>query len=381
QASPAYDQSANQSGQTRGGNTPKSSANSRQYDDPELPNGAGSANTARKDDMAYPGPGDSATRSGPPSLQRSPIADSENRASSPAAAAADREEGSIVLNSSLVNVNVSVTDRAGKSLSNLKKEEFRVFENGELQNVEFFAPATAPFNLVLLLDLSGSIYDKADVVKSAALHFLDVLGPQDRVAVITFTRTVQVISPLTRDHGLLRLLIKSIQRPEGGTAFYEALWFALTETLRGTQGQRNAIVVMSDGVDNSLDRFNPARTRISFDQLAHRLEESDCIVFPVYLDTEYEEVFERGNTSAEVYAIARDQLQRIAELTGGQVFTAKQPRDLSGVYTQVAASLRTVYSIGYYPTHPERDGTYRRVRVQVGRQDAAVRARRGYYAR
>lgn len=286
-----------------------------------------------------------------------------------------------MLNSSLVNVNVSVTDRAGKSLANLKKEDFRVFENGEPQKLEFFAPTNAPFNLVLLLDLSGSIYDKADVVKSAALHFLDALGPQDRVAVITFTRTVAVLSPLTKDHELLRMLIKSIQRPEGGTAFYEALWFALTETLRGTQGQRNAIVVMSDGVDNSLDRFNPAHSRISFGQLAGRLEESDCIVFPVYLDTEFEEVFERGNTTAEAYAISRDQLQRIADLTGGQIFTAKQARDLTGVYNQVAASLRTVYSVGYYPTHSERDGTYRRVRVQVGRPDVAVRARKGYYAK
>jgi Ca-activated chloride channel family protein len=138
---------------------------------------------------------------------------------------------------------------------------------------------------------------------------------------------------------------------------------------------------MTDGVDSSLDRYNPAPTRVSFNQLAHRLEESDTLIFPVYLDTEYEEVFERGNSTSEAYAIARDQLDRLADLTGGQMFRAEKVGDLSGVYKQVAAAIRTVYSVGYYPTNAERDGTYRRVRVSLSRSDAAVRTRKGYYAR
>ena len=104
-------------------------------------------------------------------------------------------------------------------------------------------------------------------------------------------------------------------------------------------------------------------------------------MFPIYLDTEYEEVFERGNSTSEAYAIARDQLDRLAELSGGKSFKAERVSDLSGVYKQVAAALRTVYSVGYYPTNPEKDGTYRRVRVVVNRPDAAVRTRRGYYAK
>src|SRR5262249_44961379 len=152
---------------------------------------------------------------------------------------------------------------------------------------------------------------------------------------------------------------------QGGTAFYEALWFSLVDTLRGTRGQRNAIVVMTDGVDSSLDRYSPMQSRVSFNQLARKLEEADVIVFPIYLDTEYEEVFERGNSSSEAYAIARDQLQRVSEVTGGQMFKAEKAGDLSGVYKQVAAAIRTVYSVGYYPTNSEKDGTFRRVRVSV----------------
>jgi VWFA-related protein len=278
-------------------------------------------------------------------------------------------------------MNVSVTDRGGKTLAGLKKEDFKVAENGEEQQVEFFAPSTAPFNLVLLLDLSGSITDKIEVVKSAALHFLDVVGPEDKVAVVTFTRQPTVISNLTNNRDLLRKRIKAIKKPEGGTAFYEALWFTLVDTLRGTEGQRNAIVIMSDGVDNSLERFNPAHSRVSFDQLARKLQGSDSIVFPIYLDTEYEEVFERGNSSSESYAIARDQLAHIADITGGRMFQAQHPEDLAGVYNQVAEALRTVYSVGYYPTNGQRDGSFRRVSIGVDKTGVVVRSRKGYYAR
>jgi VWFA-related protein len=334
------------------------------------------------DDVEAPPEEIASARTKRPVLQRE---SSNNEPDAEAAPASATENGSgdeaIVLKAALVNLNVSVTNRSGVAMTNLKKEDFEVAENGQPQRVEFFQTATAPFNLVLVLDLSGSIKDKLDVVKSAALRFLDVIGPQDKVAVVVFTHEVKVISQLSGDRNELRRRIKGIERPEGGTAFYEALWFSVADTLRGTRGQRNAIVVMTDGVDSSLDRYNPAPTRVSFNQLARRLEESDTLVFPVYLDTEYEEVFERGNSTSEAYAIARDQLDRLAELTGGQKFRAEKISDLSGIYKQVAAAIRTVYSVGYYPTNAERDGTYRRVRVSVSRSDAAVRTRKGYYAK
>jgi VWFA-related protein len=320
------------------------------------------------------------TRSGaPPVLRRN---DGDVAAPvEPSAESITPDEETVVLKSALVNLNVSVTNRSGQALANLKKEDFELAENGEQQRIEFFQSQSSPFNLVLVLDLSGSIKDKLDVVKSAALRFVDVLGPQDKVAVVSFTHEIRVVSQLTADRNELKRRIKAIEKPEGGTAFYETLWFTLADTLRGTRGQRNAVVVMTDGVDSSLDRYNPAPTRVTFDQLARRLEEADAMVFPVYLDTEYEEVFERGNSSSESYAVARDQLERIAELTGGQMFKAEKAGDLSGVYKQVAAAIRTVYSVGYYPSNAERDGTFRRVRVNVNRSDAAVRTRKGYYAK
>lgn len=320
-------------------------------------------------------------RSGaPPVLRRSSDAIEPGESEAPANVRSS-DDDAIVLNSALVNLSVSVSNRSGVAFTDLKKEDFEVSENGERQAIEFFAPSTAPFNLVLVLDLSGSIKDKLKVVKEAALRFIEVVGPQDKVAVLAFTQKVSVISQLTANRDLLRKRIKEIDDPDGGTAFYEAMWFAMADTLRGTQGQRNAIVVMSDGVDSSLDRFDPLPTRVTFKQLANKLEESDVIVFPVYLDTEYEQVVERQINTSEEYAIARMQLERMAELTGGQMFQAQRVKDLSGVYKQVAMAIRIIYSVGYYPTNLERDGTFRRIRVNVNRPEAAVRTRKGYYAK
>jgi VWFA-related protein len=344
------------------------------------------SSAARRDDPVFRQEPDEIVSNNPrsgaaPVLHRGRSDEQPATDNEPAPKAVNSDEEAIVLKAALVSLNVSVTNRSGMALANLKKEDFEVAENSEPQKIEFFQPTTAPFNLVLALDLSGSIKDKLDVVKSAALRFVDILGPQDKVAVVTFTDEIRVVSQLTGDREELKRRIKSVDRSQGGTAFYEALWFSLMDTLRGTKGQRNAIVVMTDGVDSSLDRFSPMQSRVSFNQLSRRLEESDVLVFPIYVDTEYEEVFERGNSSSEAYAIARDQLEKIAEVSGGQMFKAEKFGDLAGVYKQVAAAIRTVYSVGYYPTNAEKDGTFRRVRVGVNRADAAVRTRKGYYAK
>ncbi|HEU4388750.1 MAG TPA: VWA domain-containing protein, partial [Blastocatellia bacterium] len=151
----------------------------------------------------------------------------------------------MTLESNLVNLSVGVTNRKGTAIGSLSKADFEVFENNEPQAVDFFSANSTPFNLVLLLDLSGSIQGKLDLVKEAALHFLDVIGPHDRVAVVTFAGDIRVISQLTADRNTLRKRIKTIDEAQGGTVFYEALWFALVDTLKGTKGQRNAVVAVT----------------------------------------------------------------------------------------------------------------------------------------
>lgn len=286
----------------------------------------------------------------------------------------------VELEAPLVHLNVSVTDRAGRAIAGLTKFDFAVYEDGVQQIITHFEPATTPFDLVLLLDLSGSTERKTRVIREAAKRFVDFIGLEDRLAVYTFRRHVQVVAHLTSDRFLLKRRLDEIEHKGGGTAFYDSLWFTADE-LEPVPRKRKAIVVLTDGVDNSISDPEGSPSRHTFEELLERLEESDLIVYPIYLDTEYEMVVQQRRETSEAYAVARRQLQKLAERTAGVLFRAARVEDLESVYQQVADQLRTVYSLAYEPSNAVRDGTWRQIRVTVNRPTAAVRTRRGYYAR
>jgi VWFA-related protein len=290
------------------------------------------------------------------------------------------DEG-LVLEGDLVNLSATVRDRSGKAMTGLTQSSFQVYEDDVLQQIAFFSPTSAPFNLVLMLDLSGSTREKLQDIKQAAMRFLDAISPEDHVAVVTFTREVKVVSPLTKDRRQLRERIEQIQTANGGTALYEAVWRVLAEVLEGTRGQRNAIVLLTDGVDNSISETNVIPSVVDFDDLVNRIEESDVIVYPIYMDTEQEVVFKYLAESRETYALARERLQALAEVTGGMMFRAERAKDLEKTYDQVASELRITYSLGYYPSNHQRDGSWRRVLVRIKSRNAVVRTRTGYFAR
>ncbi|MBI3949464.1 MAG: VWA domain-containing protein [Acidobacteria bacterium] len=289
------------------------------------------------------------------------------------------ESATVHLEAPLVNLNVSVSDRSGRAISNLTKNDFSIYEDGVQQQITYFASASTPFDLVLLLDLSGSVERKIRVIKRAAQRFVDLVKPEDRLAVYGFRRRVQLVAPLTNDRELLKRRIDEIGGGQGGTAFYNALWFTLNE-LEQTSSKRKAIVVMSDGVDNSISNPEDNPSEHPFEELTGRVEESDVIVYPIYLDTE-DEMVRAGRETPEAYAVARRQLKELAERTAGVMFRAEQVEDLEGVYQQVADELRTVYSLAYEPSNAVRDGTWRQIEVEVNRPTAAVRTKPGYYAR
>src|SRR4029434_5636162 len=107
------------------------------------------------------------------------------------------EEDALKLRTHLINLNVSATDKDGRAIAGLTKDDFSIYEDGVLQRISFFSPERSPFNLVLLIDLSGSMKDEIELIKETAIHFLEVIGPQDSVAVVTFTTDVTVVSHLT----------------------------------------------------------------------------------------------------------------------------------------------------------------------------------------
>jgi Ca-activated chloride channel family protein len=288
----------------------------------------------------------------------------------------------IKLEARLVNLNVKVTDAAGQTLPILRKEDFVVLEDDVRQDVSYFEPVTAPLNIVLLLDLSGSTEHKIKVMKKAAQKFVDSLKPTDHIAVAAFTRRFFVISNFTTDHKLLNDRIGDIKNRHSGTAYYDAMWATL-DLLEEAKTTRKAIVVLTDGVDNSLDHPDNAEfdPKHGFDDLLGRTVEADATIYPIYLDTEYETIGAGGRSGHEAYVTARKQLQALADQTGAMMFKAERAEDLEGVYQQVAAELHSLYSMAYAPKVVRKDGKWRKISIAVDLPGAKVRTKRGYFAK
>ncbi len=305
------------------------------------------------------------------------------------------EAADIKLEARLVNLNVKATDKNGNPLSTLNKEDFRVFEDGVEQAVFYFEPVNAPINLVLLLDLSGSTHDKRKVMQEAAKKFIDSLAPTDRIALAAFTREFVLLSDFTTDRKQLKKSLEKIKKIEGGTAFYDAMWETF-DLLRRNGDARQAIVVLTDGEDNSLMRGSQfEETEHTFEEVLARAAEEDATIYPIYLKMKAEDEQrwqqlllnaeisegrrERLTRLLKVPEMARAQLDELAEQTAGTVFKARNADDLDGVYQKVASELRLLYTLAYTPKGSQRDGKYRRINVQLKREGANAKTRRGYY--
>ncbi len=280
----------------------------------------------------------------------------------------------------LVSLNVSVFNNKLKTfVGSLTKEDFRVLENGEEQAVTYFASTDVPFDLVLLVDLSGSTKDKRDLIKQSTLRFIEAARPRDRLAIVTFSYLPEVISPLTLDRAELVASVAKMEG-QGGSHVWDAVKFALDSVIGPkTLERRRAVVLMSDGVDGAFMRMGPLRgSKTTFADLLEQVRQNDTLIVPIYLDTE-----ENYGSSLikEEYENARRALNLLADESGGSYYQARKITDLNGVYEQVINDLGKVYSLGYKPTNATRDGSWRWVQVSiVNRPDLVARTRPGYYA-
>jgi VWFA-related protein len=283
----------------------------------------------------------------------------------------------IKVETNLTSLNVSVFNTKSKMfVGSLTKEDFRVLENGQEQSVSHFASTDVPFDLVLLVDLSGSTSDKRDLIKKSTLRFIEAARPADRLAIVTFSDTPNVISPLTSDRAQLAASVENMEG-RGGSNVWDAVKFTLDDVIGPkTLERRRAIVLMSDGVDGTLMRLGPTYgSQTTFADLIEQVRQTDTLIVPIYLDTEH-------NPYARTeYENARRTLNLLAEESGGSYYHARKLSDLNGVYEQVINDLGKIYSLGYKPTNATRDRSWRSVQVSiVNRPDLAARTRPGYYA-
>ena len=293
-------------------------------------------------------------------------------------------EGDVIrVDTELVSVNVSVVDRStNHGVNDLTKDDFRLYEDNATQQIAHFESASAPFNLVLLIDLSGSTTKVVELIKSAALHFVEAARPFDRIAVITFAGAQVVVSPLTSDHESLRQRISTIERPDGSTKLYDALVFAVDEVFREARdSRRNAIVVISDGLDSVLPNVTGEGSTQTYQEMIHRVKEFDGVVYSIWTDTQSYEPMSPQDIQQETFNLAHDQMKDLADAGGGAFYECEQLSDLAGAYDRVVADLGTVYTLSYRPTNKVRDGSWRTIRVNVNRANTVARGKRGYFAK
>jgi len=264
---------------------------------------------------------------------------------------------------------VNVTDNFNRSVADLDAKDFEIIENGEAREVMSVRPVTAPFNLVLLLDVSGSVDNYVNFIRKAARQFVDTMGPQDRIAIITFNDDVHQITTFTTDRSKLSESLDTFDAG-GGTAYYDALAFTLTDVLRPMRGERTAIVVLTDGDDN--------RSFLPFDALRATIQESGALIYPLYVPSTLIAASD-GNPEKSVdwlrqkymglTAKAEGEGEKLAKASGGVYYPITQLAQIQTAYDDIAKQLRTAYSV----TYRSAGGTQARLRVKVKRENAFVK--------
>jgi len=302
--------------------------------------------------------------------------------STPLTSPEEVDEGDVVrVDTQLVTLNVSVIDRGtNRGLNGLKESDFKLFEDSRPQELVHFESANAPFNLILLIDLSTSTQEKIGLVREAALRFVNAARPADRIGIITFANTPIIASPLTSDRATLRARINAIEQPKGSTKLYDALDFAMNQVLKDSKdSRRNAIVLMSDGLDSVLPNVDGDGSTLDYNELLSRVREFDGVLYTLWLDTTYEPL-SALDIQEETFDLAYDRMKEMADAGGGLFYEVEKLEDLADAYERVVADLGTVYSLSYRPTNRERNGKWRAIRVAVAQPNAVARGKRGYYA-
>ena len=271
----------------------------------------------------------------------------------------------------LLRFNASVTDRNGRAIGGMRESDFTVWENGVERRVTDVSPANEPFNLVLLLDVSGSVEERMDFIRKAARDFLRTASPQDRISIISFRDDVQIISDFSTDRQMLSRKLDEIDAG-GGTALYDALGYVLSEPLKRLRGERTAIVVMSDGDDN--------KSFLPFPAILEALTESGALVYPLYVPSGL--IPESSVPKPEITidplrtryltltTRAEEEGRKLAAASGGIYYPIRRLEDLQTAYNDVVAQLRSAYTITYASNSVS---STPRVRVRTNRDGASVR--------
>jgi VWFA-related protein len=318
------------------------------------------------------------------------------------------EKDVIRVDTDLVTIPVKVSDRSGRFIAGLKKENFRIFEDGKEQEIAYFSNVEEPFTVALVLDMSYSATFKINEIQSAAIAFINQLHPNDKIMVVSFDEEVHVLSEPTGDRQRLASAIRSTQIASG-TSLYEAVDLVINKRLKNISG-RKAIVLFTDGVDTTSRRAHDLNN-------LNDAYELDALIYPIEYDTfsdvqamKDKPVVMGGSktgvtvphmpsstnppfpfpipttgvgtpggqgTSPEDYRKAQEYLEQLATRTSGRVYQANTTANLTAAFTKIANELRQIYSLGFYPSE-QKEGKRRQLKVKTDQEKVSVQARDSY---
>ena len=263
----------------------------------------------------------------------------------------------------LVVLHASVTDHKGKLVTNLNERAFKVFENGQPQEVKIFRREDVPVSLGIIIDDSGSMSTKRSRVETAAIEMVRNSNPQDEVFIVNFNDDAFLDVPFTNDmHKLEQGLARIDSR--GGTAMRDAISMSLDYERKEARRDKKVLLIITDGNDNA--------SNISLEKVVARANQSDVLIYAIGLFTEEEK---REATKA------RRALHELTAATGGLAFYPKEVNEVQSLAVEVAHDIRSQYTIAYTPSIQQLDGSYRQIKITVNAPGkCVVRTRSGYYA-
>jgi VWFA-related protein len=279
----------------------------------------------------------------------------------PSAQVEQKPDSKISVESALVNLDVLVTDQDGRVLAGLKRENFRVLDDGKPQSVTHFEPTSAPITIAMLMEYSGSAYNYyANKASSWGSNFLNYLDPLDWVALVTYDIKPTVKLDFTRNKAEMQQTLNTLSYPQFREAnMYDAIMDTL-DRLDRVKGKK-VILLISTGA-NTL-------SAATLDDTPNRIKQSDVTIFSVGLaESEYQRI--PGGQSIS-YLQAKNQLQTFAKLSGGTAWFPRFEGEMPDIFKGVAAFLRSQYSIGFSPENLVQDGKYHKLKVEIVQPDGS----------
>lgn len=280
------------------------------------------------------------------------------------------------MTSGVKKVLVRVTDINNRAVSGLTSADFEVLERGEGRDIIGVDPTTAPFNLVLLLDVSGSVEYYVDFIRKAARAFVQTADKNDRIAIVIFNEDVKQIASFTTDKGKLSESLDTFDAG-GGTSYYDSLAFVLADTLRPLRGERSAVVVLTDGDDN--------HSFLPFDALAGSIQESGALIYPLYVPSGLIAI-SNADLNAKVDPLrakymglttkATGEGEKLAQISGGVYYPITQLTQIQKAYDDIVMQLRTAYTVTFksdLPEVPDKTAASPRLKVKIKREGAFVK--------